>query len=216
MRQVVYRAAAGVLVSLAAGVALAQNPPPRPPPGMQGMPGMQDTARMPMRPGARMRPGMMMRGGEGAEQLRREIEERFGRRVQMELELNDQQMDRLRAAARTNQDRRRDLERREQDLHRAVMQQLQPGVAANQDSLARLLDAIAANQVAKAQLGQQELRELGFLTPVQRARLILMRHQLMERMEEIRERFRPGMGPRGMGPGMREPDEPEPPLPELP
>ncbi|MBI4541764.1 MAG: hypothetical protein HY705_01905, partial [Gemmatimonadetes bacterium] len=128
MRPVVYRAAAGVLVSLAAGVALAQNPPPRPPPGMpgvQGMPGMQDTGRMPMRPGARMRPGMMMQGRERAEQLRREIEEQFGRRVQMELELNDQQMDRLRAAARTNQDRRRDLERREQDLHRAVMQQLQ-------------------------------------------------------------------------------------------
>jgi hypothetical protein len=78
---------------------------------------------------------------------------------------------------------------------------MRPGIAANQDSLSRLLDAIAANHVARDQLDQQEQRELAqFLTPVQRARLLYMRQMLLQRIESIREgRFRAQPGRAGAG-----------------
>lgn len=210
------RAAAVGILMLGAGAVLAQNPrrpaaPPQPPadtataqPGMQ--PGMMQPG-MTMQPGMGMRGGMPMMQGPGREQLQQQIQERFARRVQDELGLNDQQMDRLRQASRNNEDRHRDLQRREEDMHRAVVAQLQPGVAANQDSLGRLLDAITANHVARAQLEQQEVRDLGaFLSPVQRARLFMMRRAFMDQMERVRGRMapmQPGMQRqrRGMEPG---------------
>ena len=150
-----------------------------------------------------------MQNPDRAALLRAQIEERFGQRVQAELGLTDQQMERLRTAMRSNEDRKRDTNEREADLLRAVMDQLRPGVAANQDSLGRLIDAVAAVRVQRAQSDQQELRELGqFLNPVQRARLLMMRRQLLQRIQEIRGGAPggPGMGPGqgpGMGPGMR-------------
>jgi hypothetical protein len=192
---------AGVLAFalFAAGSLAAQNP------GPGGMP--------PARPGDSM---MRFQGRgfgfrrERAEQLRTQIEERFAQRVQVELGLNDQQMDRLRATERTSRDRHRSLQDHEMDLRRAVGEQLRPGVAANADSLSRVLDAIAANHVSRAQEEQQELRDLAqFLTPVQRARLLIMRQQLQARVQSILQgrRFpQPGMpgqpdGPAGVSPG---------------
>jgi hypothetical protein len=131
-----------------------------------------------------------------AQQLRGQIEARFAQRVQIELGLTDQQMDRLRTSERASRDRRQALNDREQDLRRAVGEQLKPGVAANADSLSRLLDGIAATHVSRAQEEQQELRELSqFLNPVQRARLLIMRQRLMQSVQAIREgRWNPPAG----------------------
>ncbi len=184
MRQYAWVVALGLA---AAGTAVAQNPP------AGQMPGRAPDSMMPFGP------GMGRRGAfdqQRAQELRTQIEERFGQRVQMELGLTDQQMDRLRAAERNTRDRHQALADREQDLRSAVGEQLQPGVAANADSLAHLLDAIAANHVSRAQEEQQEMRELGqFLTPVQRARLLMMRQALMQRVQAIREgRWSPPAG----------------------
>jgi Spy/CpxP family protein refolding chaperone len=180
------RAALTLMVAAAVltAAASAQNPPPArqdtlPPPGWQPGPG----------------PGPDF---ERVRELRRRVEEQWGRMVQTELQLNDQQMDRLRAAMRANQDRRRDIERREMDLQRAIEGQLQPGVAANQDSLNRLLNALAQARGSRAQSDQQFMRELDFLTPVQRARLLFMMRRFEERIGEIRRRFREA-GPGGPG-----------------
>lgn len=189
---------------VAAGVARAQNPQPAPAPG-----GSQDSGMMPMRWQRPMRPAM---DPQRREQLMAQIQERFAERVQARLGLTNQQMDRLRAEMRTNRDQHQRLQGQEQDLRRAIGEQLRPGVAANQDSLSRLLDAVAANHVARAQLEQQELRDLSFLSPVQRAQLLLMRQMLLQRVETIREgrsmggTGRPGFGgrqgpPAGQGPG---------------
>lgn len=189
---------AALVLGCVAG-AVAQNPPQAPQPQQGQQPMMQ---RTPLRQG--------MQNPDRAALMRAQIEERFGQRVQQELALTDQQMERLRTAGRANEDRMRELNRREADMFRAVMDQLRPGVAANQDSLGRLLDGIAAARVQRAQSEQQELRELGqFLNPVQRARLLMMRRQLMERVNAIRHGGMPdgpGMGPGnapGMGPMMR-------------
>ena len=147
-----------------------------------------------------------MPGGRGAvagaraEQLRAMIEERFAQRVKVELGLTDQQLDKLRTAMRADRDRRLHLRDREVDLRRAMAEQMRPGVAANQDSLSRLQDALVQNHVARAQLEQQSERELAqFLTPVQRARLLQMRQMLMQRIETIRQgRFRQPAGRPGL------------------
>jgi len=141
-----------------------------------------------------------MQNPDRAAAIRARIEEVWGRRIQAELGLTDQQMERLRGATRANQDRHRDFNQRESDLMRGVQEQLRPGVAANQDNLGRMLDALAGIRVQRAQSDQQELRELGqFLNPVQRARLLLMRRQLKNRIDVIRRV--PGQGA-GMGAGM--------------
>jgi hypothetical protein len=184
-------AVVAVLALATAATAVAQNPPAGQAPGQS--------------PDSTMRygPGMGRRGAfrqQRTQQLRTQIEQRFGQRVQTELGLTDQQMDRLRAAERNTRDRHQALADREQDLRRAVGEQLKPGVAANADSLSRLLDAIAQNHVSRAQEEQQEMRDLAqFLTPVQRARLLMMRQQFMQRVQAIREgRWNPSAGRPGM------------------
>ena len=170
-----------------AGTAVAQNPP------AGQAPGQSPDSTMPFGPGMGRRGAFRQ---QRAQQLRTQIEERFGQRVQVELGLTDQQMERLRAAERNTRDRHQVLADREQDLRRAVGEQLKPGVAANADSLGRLLEAIAQNHVSRAQEEQQEMRDLGqFLTPVQRARLLIMRQALMQRVQAIREgRWNPPAG----------------------
>jgi len=191
----------GIVAALVAGFAVgavAQGPPAQPAP--QGPPA-----------------GRLARGRfqnpDRAAMIRAQIEERWGQRIQERLGLNDQQMDRLRTVTRASQDRQRDLDQRESDLMRAVMEQLRPGVAANQDSLGRALDALALLRVQRAQSEQQEMRELGqFLNPVQRAQLLVMRRQLLNRIEQIRRGMGPGQG--GLRPGLMGPPAPPDSQPE--
>lgn len=187
---------AALVLGLAAG-AVAQNPP-------------QPAAPMAPGPMNRQMMRMQMQNPDRAAMIRAQIEERFGQAVKNRLGLNDQQMERLRTVSRANEDRQRDFNEREADMFRAVMDQMKPGVAANQDSMGRMLEGIATLRVQRAQSEQQELRELGqFLNPLQRAQLLVMRQQMMNRIETIRRGGEggPGMGPgmgggQGMGPGM--------------
>jgi Spy/CpxP family protein refolding chaperone len=197
---------AAALVLLAAS-AQAQNPAPRAqrpgqqrPPMQQMQPGDSGQMMAPgMGPGG---PGGPGQGGPRMEMLRQQVEERFGRMVQAELQLSEPQMQQLRSAMHANQDRRRDIFRHQQDVQRAIGQQLQPGQAANADSLNRLLNAGGQTRVDLAQSDQQFMRDLAFLTPVQRARLIMMTQRFEERMREIVQQRRGGMGP-SAEPGQR-------------
>ncbi len=178
MKRIVMALALGMI----AGVAGAQNPPAQAP------------------------DSVMVRGqGPGSpEQLRMRVEERWDHRVQTELGLSDQQMDRLRAAERANQDRQTDLRRREEDLLRTVRQQLQPGVAADNNALSSALDQLAQIRVQHAQSDQQLLRDLSFLTPVQRARYVIMATQFRQLVERARANALGRPGPDGMqGPRAR-------------
>lgn len=180
----------GIVMAMVLGLAVgavAQNPPP---------------PAAPMAPGPMNRQMMRqeMQNPDRAAMIRAQIEERFGEAIRNRLGLSDQQMERLRTVSRANEDRHRDSNQREADMFRAAMDQMKPGVAANQDSLARLLDGIAALRVQRAQSDQQELRELAqFLNPLQRVQLLVMRQQMMNRVQAIR---RGGADGPGMGPGM--------------
>ena len=128
-----------------------------------------------------------------ADSLRQQIEERFASRVQRELGLTNDQAAKLRATSQTFGARRRELRQRERDIREALSVQLQPGVAAKQDSVAKLTDAMIELRLASAQAARDEMKDMSkYLNPVQRARLYVMRERLYHRIKEAHEH-------RGMG-----------------
>jgi hypothetical protein len=128
-----------------------------------------------------------------ADSLRQRIEERFASRVQEQLGLTNEQTAKLRATSQAFGTRRRDLRDRERSLRDALGAQLRPGVAANQDSVAKLTDAMIELRLASAQAARDEMKEMSkYLNPVQRARLYVMRERFYHRVKEAHEH-------RGMG-----------------
>lgn len=98
-------------------------------------------------------------------------------------------MQRLRATVGTYASRRREMERRQGAVKGALVGQLQPGVAASSDSVARLTDELMALRVRYAESFRQEQAELAtYLDPVQRARLTLLRDRLVNRARDFRGR----------------------------
>jgi hypothetical protein len=80
------------------------------------------------------------------------------------------------------------MERDERRLRAALAGQLRPGVAANPDSVNKLVDALTNHRVAYAQTFQDEMRELStILNPVQRGQYLLLRDRLMQRVQALME-----------------------------
>jgi hypothetical protein len=131
-------------------------------------------------------PPMERQDPERAALLRAQIEERFGRMVQQNLSLSDQEMGQVRTALRANQDRRIAISRREQDIRLAMARQMQPGQAADADSVSRMTESLSRLRVERAQSDDQLVRDLGFLPPVKRARLMTMMQRFEDRVAEIR------------------------------
>ena len=136
-----------------------------------------------------------------AAELRTMIEQRFSQRVQQELKLTNEQTAKLRNTQERFGPRRRALMRQQMEQRQSLEDQMQPGVAANQDSVRKLMDALTTGRLEMVRIQQEENRELnGFLTPVQQVRYNLMRERFMQRVGEMRREGR-GMG-RGRGQGM--------------
>ena len=124
------------------------------------------------------------------ERMRERVEQHFAERIRAELDLTAEQAARLREVARENGDRRRALRQRERALGSALDAQLQAGAGADQDSVARLTRSLLDLRVEYAESWREEMGRLSFLTPVQRARLMLMRDRLLERVHEMRRERR--------------------------
>src|SRR6058998_1187821 len=121
-----------------------------------------------------------------AQQLRQQIRERWSQRVRQDLSLSDEQAAKLQATEQKFMQQRIGLAQRQRDINEALRGQLQPGVAANPDSVRRLMDGRDRNRAA--------------LTPVQHARYQMMREQLRRRIQEIREQRRARVQGRGGAP----------------
>jgi hypothetical protein len=122
-----------------------------------------------------------------AQELRRQIEERFAAQLRAQLGLDDAQYSRLRALMAVHAQRRAVLEAEEQALRAALQGQLRPGIAADPDSVTKLVDRLSAVRVSYAQTIQDEMRELqSVLTPVQRGQLFLLRDRLLQEVAEQR------------------------------
>jgi hypothetical protein len=136
-----------------------------------------------------------------AGRLRAQIEQRFTERVQQELKLSSEQTTKLRATQERFGTRRRTLMQQQMARRRALEEQMQPGVAANSDSVRKLMDGIRSGRAEMVKIEQDEDQEMsGYLNPVQRARFQRMRERFMTRVGEMRREGR-GSG-RGEGRGM--------------
>jgi len=123
-----------------------------------------------------------------AAQMRQQIETRFGQQLQATMGLSDEQAVKLRATFEKYGPERRAMEREQRDIKRALQGQLRPGVAADADSVARLVDRLLANKVKYAESFVGEDKEMAkYLTPVQRAQFQVMRERLMARIEQVRQ-----------------------------
>ena len=123
-----------------------------------------------------------------AERLRQQIEMRFGERLREELGLSDEQSIKLRVALSGLATKRRLMEQEERRMRQALAYQLRPGVAANADSTAKLVDGLTNHRVAYAQTFKDEMRELStILNPVQRGQYLLMRDRLMQRVQDLQQ-----------------------------
>lgn len=139
------------------------------------------------------------------EMLMRQIMERFVENVSTGAAMNPEQAQRFRDDARETFQQRRERERRERQLWRALEGQMRPGVAANADSVTRLLDGLMGVRMEAAQQAQAQYEAYGsYLSPVQRAQVMLAWERLQRQVEGlIRRRMegpRPGGGPPGPSP----------------
>jgi len=130
------------------------------------------------------------------EMLRGQIRERWHARVRQQLDLNDTQAAKLQATEDRFMARRRDVLVRQRAVLMGLRSQLQPGAAANADSVRLLMDARDQNRVALLDLDRAERQEMaGYLSPVQLARYQVMRQRLQERILEMRRMRRQMLEP---------------------
>src|SRR5258705_325576 len=129
---------------------------------------------------------------------RDEFRQRHEARGKQELGLTDDQAAKLHATEQRFMQQRHDLMTRGRAIREGLHGQLQPGVAANGDSVRKLLDARQATRATMAQIDRDQDKEMAvYLTPVQRARYEMMHERMM------RARMH---GPGGPGGGMEGPD----------
>ena len=127
-----------------------------------------------------------------SEVLRARVRQRFAERVTEELRLTQEQAAELESSAQKFAAEQEELTTRMARLNAELRLQLRPQVEAVSDSIAKLTDELVELQLKRAQLRQQEARQLSeFLTPVQRARYLAMQHRLHELIEEAMEQARP-------------------------
>ena len=145
--------------------------------------------------------------------LEGQVRQRIAVMVKQRLQLSDAQAQQLQETEGRFELRRRDLMQREQGLRQDLRQQLTPGVAADEQRVASLLDQIMAVHRERVTMTEQEQRDLArFLTPIQRAKYLGLQGELRNRIEGMRQGGRAGRpGRAGAGqrpPGRRPPMRP--------
>jgi len=108
-----------------------------------------------------------------------------------------EQNQKLRALSQRSFDQRRERQQKEQELWRALQMQMRPGIAADADSVNRLLDAILASRAAAVeQLRADQKEYAAFLSPVQRAQLFLAFERLQRNIQSlVQQRLRQNSAP---------------------
>ena len=187
----------GVLISLAAGVAAAQNPAPAKKPAVAGQPGqMGQMGQMGQR---RDRPDRA--------QLEQKIRDRIGTALKKNLNLTDDQFAKLQATNKRFEERRHLLVEQERDARMGMRDLMIAGDTTNQSKVSAGLDKMLQIQRQRFELVEQEQKDLaGYLSPMQRAKYMGMQEQMFRRVEALRQQGMQGMqgrGARPMGGGMR-------------
>jgi len=132
------------------------------------------------------------------ERLRQQIAERFMATYRQHAGLTDEQFARFQDVARTSWEARMQGDQRRRELFQALEGQMRPGVAANPDSVSRVLDALVVLERTRATRGEADMQAYAqFLSPVQRGQLLIMmtrfEHQVEQIMQQRMERMQEGM-----------------------
>ena len=138
------------------------------------------------------------------ESLRQEVLDRYRTRAHELLGLSADQAVKFDSAQSHAWAQRRQYMLDRRRINMALQAQMRPGVAANSDSVSKLLDA--GRQVTRSlfKVDDGEDREMaGFLSAVQRAQYQEFRQRFRERIAEAVRNNRPGIMRPGVRPGMR-------------
>lgn len=123
--------------------------------------------------------------------LRQRVMARFMETYRTQAGLSDQQFAQFRREMRRTFETRAALQRRQRDLYVALEGQMRPGVAADADSVSRLLDGL--EQVQQDQVNQFKAERKAysaFLNPVQTAQLVLAWQRLQQQVQQVLQRRR--------------------------
>ncbi|MFQ6046756.1 MAG: hypothetical protein ACE5PT_10445 [Gemmatimonadales bacterium] len=123
---------------------------------------------------------------ERRRQLQQQVMQRFAENVRNQARLSDEHFERLRQVMRRSFEARNELQEREMQVWTALEGQMRPGVAADEDSLSVLLDALVEVQAARVEQARREQAAYAeFLTPVQRAQVTLSWRRLQMQIERL-------------------------------
>ena len=141
--------------------------------------------------------GAAAQGGPPAERLREQVVQRFMENYRNQSGLTDEQFGQVQTVLRRSWEERRLSQERERGLLRGLESQMRPGVAADPDSVTRLLDDLLQLQADRVEMSRREQTQLAeFLTPVQRAQLVLALIRLENQIYDITHQRRQLMTPR--------------------
>ena len=138
------------------------------------------------------------------ESLRQEVLDRYRTRAHEVLHLTPDQAVKFDSAQARAWAERRELMIERRRINVALQDQMRPGVAANSDSVSKLLDTRRQVTQSLFQADDKEDREMaGFLNPVQRAQYQEFRQHFRERIAEAVRTNRGGVMRPGLRPGVR-------------
>lgn len=139
-------------------------------------------------------------GADSTAQVKRiqdEIRLRWHQHIVTQLQLNSDQASQLQATEDKYDGMRRPIQRRQVEIAEELNRQMQPGVAADNDAVTRLLAEREDNRAKLQDINRQQDREMaGYLTPVQRVRYQRQQEWLRGQIQQQRERRQEGRAPR--------------------
>ena len=139
--------------------------------------------------------------GAEAQELRKQIRQRWNEHVRSTLGLSADQTAKLQATEQRFEGQRQPIRARQREINQGLNAELASGTP-NQDRVRQLVDERQDDQLKLQQVNRDEARDMqGYLTPVQHARYQEERRRFQERVAELvrhrRERGRDVLGPRG-------------------
>jgi hypothetical protein len=128
--------------------------------------------------------------------LEQRVRQRLAQAAQQRLGLSDPQMKRLQETNQRFDEKRRVLNDQERDIRMSLRDEMARPDSARQGQVGGLLDRMTKLQRQRADLQEQEQKELGaFLTPLQRANYLALQENIRRRMQELMQQRQEGRGP---------------------
>ena len=116
------------------------------------------------------------------------IRARWHEHIVQQLQLNQDQSTKLQATEDKYDGLRQPIQRRQVEIAEELNQQLQPGVAANNDVVTKLMAEREDNRAKIQDLDRQQDHEIaGYLTPVQRVRYWRQHELFVQQIRQFRE-----------------------------